>query len=323
MTGLINSSDRIFVAGHKGMVGSAIMRKLRNRGYGINGEGVLLTVDRSELNLEDFSAVNNWMSINQPTVVVLAAAKVGGILANASFPTEFLLKNLKIQVNVIESSWIHKARRLCFLGSSCIYPKFADQPISEDSLLTGELERTNEPYAIVKICGIKLVESLRKQYDFDGFSLMPTNLYGPGDNYHPHNSHVMASFIRKFCQAADQSATDVTCWGSGKPRREFLHVDDLADAVIFCLESWQPDIKNPNFLNVGTGKDLTIYELAQRVSSAAGFKGHIIWDGSKPDGTPRKLLDVTKLTAKGWKPKIGLDQGIAQTIENWRAIQNK
>ncbi len=318
MKSLIHFNDHIFVAGHKGMVGSAITRKLLAKGYGEDGGGKILTAARNKLDLEDSSSVDLWMKSYKPDVVILAAAKVGGIYANFTLPTDFILKNLKIQNNVIESSWRHGVRRFCFLGSSCIYPKFALQPIKEEYLLSGQLEATNEPYAIAKIAGIKLVEALRIQHDFDGFSLMPTNLYGPGDNYHPNNSHVMAAFIRRFSEAADNSIPQVTCWGSGQPRREFLHVDDLADAVLFCLESWSKDLSNPSFLNVGTGSDLTIKELAHTVSLHAGFNGEIIWDKTKPDGTPQKLLDISRLSAKGWSAQISLNEGIKTTIECWR-----
>ena len=318
MKNLIRFSDHIFVAGHKGMVGSSIIRKLLTKGYGDRGGGKILTASRENLDLEDSSAVDLWMKSNKPDVVIIAAAKVGGIYANSTLPTDFLLKNLKIQTNIIESSWLYRVRRLCFLGSSCIYPKLASQPIQEEALLTGPLESTNEPYAIAKIAGIKLVEALRNQHGFDGFSLMPTNLYGPGDNYHSHNSHVMAAFISRFCEAADTFIPKVTCWGSGQPRREFLHVDDLADAIVFCLESWTKDLTSPSYLNVGTGSDLSINELAQKVSLLAGFNGEIIWDESKPDGTPQKLLDISRLSAKGWAAQISLNEGIKTTIKDWR-----
>ncbi len=314
MTGLLGPEDRIFIAGHKGMAGSAIFRRLLASGYGFSGGGELLTVSRKELDLSDSFAVKNWMVNKRPSVVILAAAKVGGIYANKTYPVDFLLENIKIQTNVIEAAWQNGVRRLCFLGSSCIYPKFADQPIREESLLTGALEPTNQWYALAKISGIKLVEALHQQHDMDAFSLMPTNLYGPGDNYHPRNSHVMAALIRRFCEARKDNVQTVTCWGSGKPRREFLHVDDLADAVVFCLESWKREIDEPSFLNVGTGIDLTIRELAEKISGVVGFCGQIFWDESKPDGTPRKLLDVSRLLSKGWKARISLDEGIAETV---------
>ena len=321
MSNLIDLSDRIFVAGHNGMVGRAIVRRLKKSGYGNKDTGSILTVSREEVDLRNQQAVNKWMISNKPDIVILAAAKVGGIYANYNFPADFILDNLKIQTNIIEASWKSAVRRLCFLGSSCIYPKFADQPIKEESLLSGELESTNEPYAIAKIAGIKLIEALRLQYNFDGFSLMPTNLYGPGDNYHPKNSHVMAAFIRRFLKAVDDSSSHVTCWGSGSPRREFLHVDDLADAVLFCLKSWPKDLNNPSFLNVGTGEDLTIKDLAYQVALASGFKGQIMWDPSKPDGTPRKLLDISRMTAHGWSARITLSDGIQSTINALKGLQ--
>ena len=235
----INYQERIFIAGSTGMVGSAITRTLKEKGYGDPRKGgVLLTPKRAELNLLNISEVKDWFILNKPTVVILAAAKVGGIIANASYPFDFINENIKIQNNVIETSWLNGVKRLLFLGSSCIYPKFAKQPIEEESLLSGELERTNEPYAIAKIAGIKLCEALRNQYGFDSISLMPTNLYGPKDNYHSENSHVMASLIRKFSEAKLNKSPTVICWGSGTPEREFMHVDDLAEAMIFCLERW-------------------------------------------------------------------------------------
>ena len=322
MNKLINKSDRIFIAGHNGMVGSAIVRCLSKHGFGEKGIGRILTVSREEVDLTDYSSINNWIIANKPTIVIIAAAKVGGIKANYTFPTDFLLNNLKIQNNIIESAWRNQVKRLCFLGSSCIYPKFASQPIVEDSLLTGALEPTNEPYAIAKIAGIKLLEALRRQYNFDSFSLIPTNLYGPGDNYHPQNSHVMAAFIRRFCSAANTALTKVTCWGTGRPRREFLHVDDLAEAVLFCLQSWKYNCEEPSCLNVGTGSDLSIKELAYTVASQAGFNGDIFWDESKPDGTPQKLLDISRLSSKGWKAQISLEEGIRGTIESWQRSQS-
>ena len=259
------------------------------------------------------------MKLINPTVVIIAAAKVGGILANSLYPTQFLLDNLKIQNNLIENSWQTGVKRLLFLGSSCIYPKFAHQPINEESLLTGQLEETNQWYGIAKIAGIKLCDALRKQYNFDAISLMPTNLYGPGDNYHPQNSHVMASFIRKFYEASINSSPTVKCWGTGSPLREFLHVDDLGDAVVFALENWDPSSKNApkdennnklTTLNVGTGKDISIKELALKISNLLNYKGKIIWDKSKPDGTPKKLLNIQKIQSLGWDPKISLSEGI-------------
>ena len=306
---LISPSDRIFVAGHRGMAGSAICRALQRAGY-----SNLLTASRSELDLEDGPAVQRWFAEHQPTVVVLAAAKVGGIQANNTYPADFLLDNLKIQTNVIETAWRSGVRRLLFLGSSCIYPKFAEQPIREEALLTGPLEPTNEWYAIAKITGIKLCEALRRQHGFDAISLMPTNLYGPGDNYHPTNSHVLPALIRRFHEAAQANAPSVTCWGSGTPLREFLHVDDLGEACVFALEHWQPAADDLQHLNVGTGVDLTIRELAEAVAAATSYKGEISWDTSKPDGTPKKQLNVSRLAELGWRRRIPLAEGLASTV---------
>ena len=322
MTGLITPDDRIFVAGHRGMAGSAICRALQRAGY-----GNVLTADRSALDLEDAEAVAAWFNAQRPTVVVLAAAKVGGIHANDTYPADFLLANLKIQNNVIESAWRSGVRRLLFLGSSCIYPKFAEQPIREEALLTGALEPTNEWYAIAKITGIKLGQALRKQHGFDAISLMPTNLYGPGDNYHPTNSHVLPALIRRFHEAAERGDVSVTCWGSGSPLREFLHVDDLGEACVFALEHWDPaapeapkdEASEPlPFLNVGTGIDLTIRELAEAVAQATGFQGEIVWDSSKPDGTPKKQLDVSRLAQLGWRARIPLAEGLRSTVALFR-----
>lgn len=312
MNNLISRSDRIFVAGHRGMAGSAIVRRLDSGGY-----TTILKASRSELDLRDAEAVATWFAIHKPQVVILAAAKVGGILANATYPADFLLDNLKIQNNLIESAWRSQVRRFLFLGSSCIYPKFAPQPIVEDSLLSGPLEPTNEWYAIAKITGIKLCHALRIQHGFDAVSLMPTNLYGPGDNYHPTNSHVLPALIRRFYEAHQSGASVVRCWGSGNPRREFLHVNDLADAVVFCLEHWQPGPEDVQFLNVGTGTDITIRELAESVAASIGYQGTIEWDPSKPDGTPRKLLDISRLEALGWKATIPMDEGLRRTIEDY------
>ncbi|MDC3011006.1 GDP-L-fucose synthase [Synechococcus sp. AH-736-G21] len=312
MEKLINQDDSFFVAGHRGMAGSAICRALQRSGY-----DNLHTASRDELDLLDLQAVQRWFTKNKPTVVVLAAAKVGGIHANDTYPADFLLENLKIQTNVIETAWRSGVKRLLFLGSSCIYPKFAEQPIKEESLLTGALEPTNEWYAIAKIAGIKLCESLRKQYGFDAISLMPTNLYGPGDNYHPENSHVLPALIRRFHEAKELGAESVTCWGTGSPMREFLHVDDLGEACVFALENWQPKPEELQFLNVGTGVDLTIKQLAETIAQVSGFKGKILWDDTKPDGTPKKLLDIKTLSAIGWSPRISLSHGIHSTYVNF------
>ena len=325
---LIKQSDRFFVAGARGMAGSAIVRALRRRGYGNpNQGGKLLTPSREELNLLDDSAVRKWMREQKPNVVVLAAATVGGIEANRSRPADFLLNNIRIETQVIEAAWREGVRRLLFLGSSCIYPKFAEQPIREESLLTGDLEPTNEWYAIAKIAGIKLCEALRLQHGFDSISLMPTNLYGPGDNYHAKESHVLPALIRRFHEAKESAAESVSCWGTGTPLREFLHADDLGEASVFALENWsalsrdapKDDEGKPlAFLNVGTGIDLSIRELAQQVANAVGFDGSIHWDHTKPDGTPRKQLDVSRLTAMGWKAKIDLNEGLMRTVTDFQ-----
>ena len=313
MPALITPADRFFVAGHRGMAGGAIVRALQNQGY-----SKLLTANRQELDLEDGNAVRAWFEANRPEVVVLAAAKVGGIYANDTYPADFLLCNLKIQINVIESAWRTGVRRLLFLGSSCIYPKFAEQPIREESLLTGSLEPTNEWYAIAKIAGIKLCQSLRKQHGFNAISLMPTNLYGPGDNYHPQNSHVLPALIRRFHEAKMAEAPNVTCWGTGSPMREFLHVDDLGAACVYALEHYDPDPNDPvQHLNAGTGIDLTIKELAELVKSKVGYNGDIIWDHTKPDGTPKKQLDVQRIQNLGWRHTIELGEGIASTYNDF------
>ena len=315
---LISHEDRIAIFGGSGMAGSAISRALDKAGYVQQ-----LKPSRKLLDLLDPGAVQQWFCEHQPNVVVLAAAKVGGIFANSAYPADFLLENLKLQTNVIESAWKANVRRLLFLGSSCIYPKFARQPIREEELMTGSLESTNECYAISKICGIKLCDSLRRQYGFDAISLMPTNLYGPGDNYHLENSHVLPALIRRFYEAQLAGEKVVNCWGTGSPQREFLHVDDLGDACVFALERWsallasapKDDDGTPlPFLNVGTGNDLTIKELAEKIADLIGFQGTIVWDRSKPDGTPRKQLDVSRMKAMGWNARISLDEGLASTI---------
>ena len=326
----ISLNDKFFVAGSSGMAGSSICRALKNNGYGsaIKG-GIILTPRKHELNLLESKKVREWFYKNKPTVVVLAAAKVGGIYANNTYPADFILENIKIQTNIIESSWEIGVKRLLFLGSSCIYPKNAAQPIIEDYLLTGELEKTNEPYALAKIAGIKLCEALRKQYNFDAISLMPTNLYGPGDNYHKKNSHVMASLISKFCDAKINNEKKVTCWGTGEPMREFLHVDDLGSAVVFCLENWDPNgINAPKdkegnpltHLNVGTGQDISIKELSKKIAAFSSFNGEIRWDNNMPDGTKKKLLDVSKIETLGWKHQISLDEGIKKTISEYEKL---
>ena len=328
----INFQDRIFVAGAKGMAGSAVCRTLLKKGYcNKKNGGLLLRPGRKDLDLTNFTDVEKWFTENKPNVVVLAAAKVGGILANKEFPTDFILENIKIQTNVIEAAWKFGTRRLLFLGSSCIYPKFAIQPIKEDFLLNSSLEETNEWYAVAKISGLKLCEALRKQHGFDAISLMPTNLYGPGDNYDPQSSHVMASLISKFCIARKEQKDYVECWGTGSPLREFLHVDDLGSAVVFCLENWDPNSPEApkkdngddlNHLNVGTGKDISIFDLAIKISKLSEYQGEIIWDKSKPNGTPKKQLDIKRISKLGWKPKINLDEGIKETIKLYTKSMN-
>jgi GDP-L-fucose synthase len=314
MAKLISPNDRIFVAGHRGMAGSAICRALQRAGY-----TNLITVTREQLNLQNPLAVHGWFETMRPDVVVLAAAKVGGIHVNNTSLADFLLDNLKIEMHVIDSAWRSGVRRLLFLGSSCIYPRLAEQPIKEEALLTGPLEPTNEWYAIAKIAGIKLCQALRRQYGFDAISLMPTNLYGPGDNYHPLNSHVLPAMIRRFHEAVQTNTSSVICWGSGHALREFLHVDDLGEACVFVLEYWQPQLDDLPFLNVGTGVDLTICELAEQVAEACGYRGEILWDTSKPDGTPKKQLDVSRLSALGWKAQISLANGLMSTLADFAA----
>ncbi len=299
------SGARVWVAGHRGMVGSAVIRRLAAEPV-----EAVLTVDRSGLDLRRQAEVEAWVQQNRPDVVVLAAAKVGGILANDRFPADFLYDNLAIQNAIIKASADVGVKKLLFLGSSCIYPKFAAQPIAEESLLTGPLEPTNQWYAIAKIAGIMLCDALRQQHGLDFISAMPTNLYGPGDNYDLQASHVIPALIRKAIAARDAGAPSMTVWGSGTPRREFLYVDDLADALVFLLRRFS----GAGPINVGTGTDVTIAELAQTVADAAGFRGSLVFDTSKPDGTPRKLMDGSRLAAMGWTARIGLHEGLARTI---------
>ena len=296
----------IYVAGHTGLVGSAITRRLRAEGY---GNFLLRSIE--ELDLCNQALVNDFIAAHKPDYVFLAAARVGGILANNTYPADFIRDNLMIQTNIIDAAYRNGARKLLFLGSSCIYPKLAPQPISEDSLLTGPLEPTNEPYAIAKIAGIKMCQSYRRQYGFNAISLMPTNLYGPGDNFHAENSHVMPALIRRFHEAKVSGAEKVTVWGTGNVRREFLHVDDLAGATVFLMNNYDDE----GIINVGVGEDLTIRELAEMVKDVIGFGGKLEWDTSKPDGTPRKLLDVSKLLGLGWRPSISLRDGLKSTYE--------
>jgi len=295
------SGKRVWVAGHRGMAGSAIVRRLASENC------TVLTADRSALDLTDQAAVDRWLKQAQPDAVFVAAAKVGGIVANNTLRAEFLYDNLIIATNVIHAAYIHGVEKLMFLGSTCIYPRLAVQPMSEDALLTGPLEPTNEPYAIAKIAGIKLCESYRAQYGCDFISVMPTNLYGPGDNYHPEHSHVVAALIRRFHEAKVAGTSEVVVWGTGTPRREFLYVDDMADACVFAMRRYS----GVGFLNIGTGEDIAISEFAQLVARIVGYSGRIVYDTARPDGTPRKLVDVSRMSALGWRASTPLEAGLA------------
>ena len=301
---MMDQTASIFVAGHRGLAGGAIVRRLRQAGF----ENLLLRTHR-ELDLTDAAAVDAFFARERPAYVFLAAARVGGIHANNTYPVDFLRDNLQIEINVIDAAYRHGVTKLLFLGSSCIYPKFAPQPMPEDCLLTGALEPTNEWYAVAKIAGIKLCQAYRRQHGFNAISLMPTNLYGPGDNFHLANSHVLPALIRKFHEAKAAGAGEVVVWGSGTPRREFLHVDDLADACVFLMQRYDDE----RIVNVGVGEDVSILELATLVQRVVGFEGRIVLDASKPDGTPRKLLDVSRINALGWRARIGLEDGIRET----------
>lgn len=300
----MNPESKIYVAGHRGLAGSAIVRALKRKGY-----NNLITRTHAELDLTDQLAVQAFFAAEQPTHVILAAAKVGGIHANDTYPAEFIRDNLAIQTNVIHSAWQSGVDKLVFLGSSCIYPKFAEQPMREDSLLTGPLEPTNEWYAVAKIAGIKMCQAYRKQYGFDAISLMPTNLYGPGDNFNLENSHVLPALLRKFHEAKLNNDPQVVMWGTGSPKREFLHVDDLGDAVVHLTEHYS----DSGIVNVGVGTDVSIRELAELVKDVVGYEGEIVNDTSKPDGTPRKLMDVSRLSELGWQAKTSLRDGIEST----------
>jgi GDP-L-fucose synthase len=302
----MDKSDKIFVAGHRGMVGSALVRRLEAEGF-----KNLLTRDRSRLDLTDESAVAKFFADKKPHIVIGAAAKVGGIKANNDYPVEFLVENLRIQNNIIRSAYDNGVRKLLFLGSSCIYPKFAPQPIPESALLTGPLEQTNEAYAIAKIAGIKLCQAFSREYGANFISAMPTNLYGPNDNFDLETSHVLAALLRKAHQAKTRNDHKMIVWGTGKPRREFLHVDDLASACLLLLEKYE----SPEIINVGSGEDISIRELAELICDVVGFDGELAWDTTKPDGTPRKLLDISRIRDLGWKPAIALRDGIAQTYQ--------
>lgn len=303
---------KLYISGHQGMVGSALVRRFRDE----PGVSLLLRT-RSELDLTSQAAVDSFFQAEKPDAAIIAAAKVGGIHANHTYPAEFLFCNLAIAANSIHSAHRAGVKRLLFLGSSCIYPKHAPQPMPEECLLSGALEPTNEAYAIAKIAGLKLAEFYRRQYGVCFHSAMPTNLYGPGDNYHPQNSHVLPALIRRFHEARESGLAEVSAWGTGSPRREFLHVDDLADACAFLLQLENP----PDLINVGTGTDVTIRELTELVASVVGYCGRITWDVSKPDGTPRKLMDVSRLTTLGWRAKTGLREGIEHTYRAFQAEQ--
>src|SRR5213595_3974485 len=302
----MKQSDKIYVAGHSGLVGNALVRLLQAHGF-IN----LITRSRAEVDLRDERAVRDFFAKEGPEVVVVAAAKVGGIKANMDAPVEFLIENLQIQNNVIRAAQEAGTRKLLFLGSSCIYPKFAPQPIPESALLSGPLEPTNEPYAIAKIAGIKLCQAFAREYGANFISVMPTNLYGPGDNFDLETSHALAALLRKAHEAKINRHRELVVWGTGEPRREFLHVDDFASAVLFLLENYD----SPEIINVGCGEDISILELAELICDIVGFEGQLAWDVTKPDGTPRKLLDITKLRVLGWHPTIPLPDGIAQTYD--------
>jgi GDP-L-fucose synthase len=302
----VDKSDKIFIAGHRGLVGSALLRRLQQDGF-----GHLLTRDRAELDLRDAAGVDGFFSSEKPAVVILAAAKVGGIKANNDLPVEFLLENLQMQNNVVRAAHESGVRKLLFLGSSCIYPKHAPQPIPESALLTGPLEPTNEAYAIAKIAGIKLCQAYNREYGANFISAMPTNLYGPNDNFDLVSSHVLPALLRKAHTAKLEGKGELVVWGSGTPRREFLHVDDLAAACVFLLEKYD----SPEIVNIGCGEDISIRQLAELICDVVGFKGELAWDTTKPDGTPRKLLDVSKIHGMGWRHRIGFRDGIARTYQ--------
>lgn len=306
--------DKIYVAGHRGMVGSAIVRQLKRQGY-----DNIVTRTHAELDLTDQRAVEEFFRAERPKYVFLAAAKVGGIGANSAAPADFMWQNMTLEMNVIHSAWVNGVEKLEFLGSSCIYPRMAPQPMKENCLLTSELEQTNEAYALAKISGLKYCEYLNRQYGTDYISVMPTNLYGPNDNYHPENSHVLPALIRRFHEAKTAGAESVTCWGDGSPLREFLYVDDLAELCVFLMNNYSGN----ETVNAGTGRELTIRELTEKVARIVGYEGRIEWDATRPNGTPRKLLDVSKATALGWTASTSLDEGIALAYEDFRERSNR
>jgi len=310
----MKGTSKIFVAGHRGLVGSAVCRELHRQGF-----TNVIVRSRSELDLLHGPDVQNFFEATRPEYVVVAAAKVGGIMANSTYPAMFLWENLQIQNNIIEASWLTGAKKLLFLGSSCIYPRLAPQPLKEEYLLTGPLEPTNEWYAVAKIAGIKLCQALRRQYGCDFISAMPTNLYGPGDNYEPQGSHVLPALIRKFHDATIKKEKQVVCWGTGAPLREFLHSDDLARALVCLLEHYSEE----QFINVGSGTEVSIRDLSSLVAEVVGFTGVIEWDTTKPDGTPRKLMDSSRMFALGWKPTVGLREGIASAYKDFQSINSR
>jgi len=314
----MNEGARIFVAGHRGLVGSAIVRELGRRGF-----GNLLLRSSAELDLRRQADVEAFFARERPEFVILAAARVGGIRANDTFPADFIRDNLQIQTNVIDAAWRNRARKLCFLGSSCIYPKLAPQPMREDALLTGPLEPTNEWYAVAKIAGIKMCQAYRRQYGFDAISLMPTNLYGPGDNFDLEDSHVLPALIRRFHEAKLCGGEEVVIWGTGTPRREFLYADDLAAAVVHLMHAYEGE----DVVNVGCGEDIMIRDLATLIARLVGYRGRVVTDASRPDGAPRKLLDVSKANGLGWRPRVGLEQGIRDTyqwfLDNEQSIRGR
>ncbi len=309
---LLNPASRVYLAGHNGLVGAALLRGLQARGI-----KDILTRTRAELDLTDGPSTKAYLEAQRPDIVIVAAARVGGIGANSTYPAEFIYQNLAMAMNLVHGSWQTGIQRLLFLGSSCIYPREAPQPMREDCLLTSPLEPTNEPYAVAKIAGLKLCQYYRKQYGVLYHSLMPTNLYGPGDNYHPYNSHVIPALIRRFDEAREANAPEVVMWGTGKPRREFLYVDDLAEATLCVLENSNP----PDVINVGSGVDQSLLEVANMISDTVGYKGKIVFDASKPDGTPRKLLDVSRIRAMGWKPTVPLRDGLALSYAAYTAAK--
>jgi len=309
----MDRGSRIYVAGHRGLVGSAIVRRLRAEGF-----AEVITQGREELDLTDQRAVEDFFARERPEYVFLAAARVGGILANSTYPADFIRENLLIQTHVIDAAYRYGVKKLLFLGSSCIYPKYAPQPMKEEYLLAGALEPTNEAYAVAKIAGLKMVQYYRRQYGFNGISLMPANLYGPGDRFDPEQSHVIPALLRRFHEAKERGDGEVVVWGTGTPRREFLYVDDLADAGVFLMKCYDEEM----WINVGVGEDITIQELAEMVKEIVGFRGRIVYDPSKPDGTPRKLLDVSRLFALGWRPRVSLREGLERTYR-WYLEQGR